>query len=94
MNREKKLGVGIVGPGFIAPHHLDALRRLDNVSVVASGIARCYTRCTPPFDTAEVLINNLFRQPLDLVLYSGYCPSGLYASWILSPVRRLLFAFC
>jgi predicted dehydrogenase len=35
MNREKKLGVGIVGPGFIAPHHLDAIRRLDNVNVVA-----------------------------------------------------------
>jgi predicted dehydrogenase len=35
MNREKKIGVGIVGPGFIAPHHLDAVRRIGGVDVVA-----------------------------------------------------------
>ncbi|HEY4292664.1 Gfo/Idh/MocA family oxidoreductase [Luteibacter sp.] len=32
-----KLGMGLVGPGFIAAHHLDAVRRLGNVEVV--GIA-------------------------------------------------------
>jgi len=31
------LGMGLVGPGFIAAHHLDAVRRLGNVEVV--GIA-------------------------------------------------------
>lgn len=31
----KRLGVGLVGPGFIAPHHLDAVRRLGDVDVVA-----------------------------------------------------------
>ncbi|MGN6092401.1 MAG: Gfo/Idh/MocA family protein [Luteibacter jiangsuensis] len=32
-----KLGMGLVGPGFIAAHHLDAVRRLGNVEVI--GIA-------------------------------------------------------
>jgi predicted dehydrogenase len=31
----KKLGMGLVGPGFIAGHHLDAVRRLGDVDVVA-----------------------------------------------------------
>jgi predicted dehydrogenase len=31
----KNIGMGLVGPGFIAPHHLDAVRRLGNVDVVA-----------------------------------------------------------
>lgn len=30
-----RIGVGIVGPGFIATHHIDALRRLGDVDVVA-----------------------------------------------------------
>ncbi|PTR35374.1 putative dehydrogenase [Luteibacter sp. OK325] len=33
----KKLGMGLVGPGFIAAHHLDAVRRLGSVDIV--GIA-------------------------------------------------------
>lgn len=33
----KKLGMGLVGPGFIAAHHIDAVRRLGNVEVI--GIA-------------------------------------------------------
>lgn len=33
----KPLGMGLVGPGFIAAHHLDAVRRLGNVEIV--GIA-------------------------------------------------------
>ena len=35
MNTHRKIGMGLVGPGFIAPHHIDAVRRLGNVSVVA-----------------------------------------------------------
>lgn len=31
----KRLGMGLVGPGFIAPHHVDAVRRLGDVDVVA-----------------------------------------------------------
>lgn len=31
----KKLGMGLVGPGFIAAHHIDAVRRLGDVEVVA-----------------------------------------------------------
>jgi len=31
----KKLGMGLVGPGFIAAHHIDAVRRLGDVDVVA-----------------------------------------------------------
>jgi predicted dehydrogenase len=33
----KKLGMGLVGPGFIATHHIDAVRRLGDVDIV--GIA-------------------------------------------------------
>ncbi|MBM7122149.1 Gfo/Idh/MocA family protein [Dyella kyungheensis] len=29
-----RLGMGLVGPGFIAAHHLDAVRRLGNVDVI------------------------------------------------------------
>ena len=32
---EKKIQVGIVGAGFIGPAHIEALRRLSNVEVVA-----------------------------------------------------------
>jgi predicted dehydrogenase len=31
----KKLGMGLVGPGFVAAHHIDAVRRLGDVEVVA-----------------------------------------------------------
>jgi predicted dehydrogenase len=33
----KKLGMGLVGPGFIAAHHIDAVRRLGDVEII--GIA-------------------------------------------------------
>jgi predicted dehydrogenase len=35
MKRQKKLGMGLVGPGFVAAQHLDAVRRLGDVDVVA-----------------------------------------------------------
>jgi predicted dehydrogenase len=31
----KALGMGLVGPGFIAQHHIDAVRRLGDVEVIA-----------------------------------------------------------
>ena len=31
----KKIGMGLVGPGFVAAHHVDAVRRLGFVDVVA-----------------------------------------------------------
>src|SRR5262249_25900647 len=31
----KRLGMGIVGPGFVAEHHIDAVRRLGFAEVVA-----------------------------------------------------------
>ena len=31
----KRIGVGLVGAGFIGPHHVDAVRRLGYVDVVA-----------------------------------------------------------
>ena len=31
----KKIGMGLVGPGFVAAHHIDAVRRLGDVEVVA-----------------------------------------------------------
>jgi predicted dehydrogenase len=33
--KKGKLGMGLVGPGFVAPHHLDAVRRLGNIEIVA-----------------------------------------------------------
>jgi predicted dehydrogenase len=35
MTRTKRLRMGIVGPGFIATHHVEAVRRLGNVDVIA-----------------------------------------------------------
>lgn len=32
---KSKLTMGLIGPGFVAPHHLDAVRRLGYVEVVA-----------------------------------------------------------
>jgi predicted dehydrogenase len=31
----KKIGMGLIGPGFVATHHVDAVRRLGDVEVVA-----------------------------------------------------------
>ena len=31
----KKIGMGLVGPGFVAAHHIDAVRRLGDVEVIA-----------------------------------------------------------
>ena len=31
----KKIGMGLGGPGFIAAHHIDAVRRLGDVEIVA-----------------------------------------------------------
>ena len=36
----KKIGMGLVGPGFIASHHIDAVRRLGYAEVVALAGAR------------------------------------------------------
>jgi predicted dehydrogenase len=31
----RKIGMGLVGPGFVAEHHIDAVRRLGDVDVIA-----------------------------------------------------------
>ncbi len=31
----KRIGMGLVGPGFVGMHHIDAVRRLGFVDVVA-----------------------------------------------------------
>ena len=31
----KRMGMGLIGPGFVAAHHIDAVRRLGDVDVVA-----------------------------------------------------------
>src|SRR6476620_269721 len=33
--QQKRVGMGIVGAGFVGPHHLDAVRRLGFVDIVA-----------------------------------------------------------
>jgi hypothetical protein len=57
MNERKKIGKGLVGPGFIAPHHIDAVRRLGNVEVVASR-----GRATNP--PKQRLLNSALRKPI------------------------------
>lgn len=37
MKQQRRLGMGLIGPGFIAKHHIDAVRRLGDVDIV--GIA-------------------------------------------------------
>src|SRR5262249_39281714 len=34
-NQLKRLGMGLVGAGFVGPHHVDAVRRLGFVDIVA-----------------------------------------------------------
>jgi len=34
MDKNARLGMGLVGPGFISTHHIDAVRRLGNVDVI------------------------------------------------------------
>src|ERR1700722_13323327 len=36
----KKIGMGLIGPGFVAAHHIDAVRRLGDHDIVA--IAGCW----------------------------------------------------
>src|SRR5580698_10568670 len=31
----KRIGMGLIGPGFVAAHHLDAVRRLGDVEIIA-----------------------------------------------------------
>jgi predicted dehydrogenase len=33
--QQKRVGIGIIGAGFVGPHHLDAVRRLGYVDIVA-----------------------------------------------------------
>ncbi|HEY5213866.1 MAG TPA: Gfo/Idh/MocA family oxidoreductase, partial [Acidobacteriaceae bacterium] len=35
MTRRKRIGMGLVGPGFIATQHIEAVRRLGYVDVIA-----------------------------------------------------------
>jgi predicted dehydrogenase len=35
MTQLARIGMGLIGPGFIAPHHIDAVRRLGDVDVIA-----------------------------------------------------------
>jgi predicted dehydrogenase len=35
MSELSRIGMGLIGPGFIAEHHIDAVRRLGNVDVIA-----------------------------------------------------------
>ncbi len=35
MKQLGRIGMGLIGPGFIAPHHIDAVRRLGDVDVIA-----------------------------------------------------------
>lgn len=35
MREMKRIGMGLIGPGFVAEHHIDAVRRLGDVDVLA-----------------------------------------------------------
>ena len=61
----KRIGMGLVGPGFVGAHHIDAVRRLgfvDVVAVAASSEAsartegRCARRAARPTAASTALI--------------------------------------
>jgi predicted dehydrogenase len=76
-----KLGMGLVGPGFIAGHHIDAVRRLGYVDVVAIAgssqrsaeeKARSYN-----IDRAYGDFNDLIRDP-DIQVVHNTTPNHLH----------------
>lgn len=63
-NQVKKLRMGLIGPGFIAAHHLDAVRRLVDVEIV--GLAGS-NRMSAETRAAEMGVPHVFDDYLDLI---------------------------
>jgi predicted dehydrogenase len=60
----KKIGMGLVGPGFVAKHHIDAVRRLGDVEVVGiagSSLASARRKCT------ELNVGNCYASYHELI---------------------------
>ena len=63
---QTRIGMGLVGPGFIAQHHIDAVRRLGDVEVIGlagSSLASAQRKAAEfkvaeTFDSYEALVND------------------------------------
>jgi predicted dehydrogenase len=62
--QQARIGMGLVGPGFIAPHHIDAVRRLGNVDVI--GVAGMNLEESTE-KTAEYGAKRAYAHYLDLI---------------------------
>jgi len=67
MNK-RRLGMGLVGPGFIAKHHLDAVRRLGDVDII--GIAGS-SSASAEHKAQELSAGRAFRSYEELVSDPG-----------------------
>jgi predicted dehydrogenase len=61
----KKLGMGLIGPGFVAPYHIEAVRRLGDVEVV--GIAGS-SRESAEHKAAEFKVEKAYGDYEELIL--------------------------
>ena len=43
----RRIGMGLVGPGFVGAHHIDAVRRLGFVDVVAIAESNAFLVVSP-----------------------------------------------
>jgi predicted dehydrogenase len=62
--RRRRIGMGLVGPGFVAAHHLDAVRRLGDVDVI--GIAGS-SQATGDRKAAELNVDKAYGSYQELV---------------------------
>jgi predicted dehydrogenase len=63
--KQLRLGMGLVGPGFIAKHHIDAVRRLGNVDIIGiAGSSFAAAQCK----AQELNAGHAFRSYEELVV--------------------------
>jgi predicted dehydrogenase len=61
---KKRIGMGLVGPGFVATHHIDAVRRLGDVDVVAIAAS---SQAAADRKAAELRVNKAYGYYQDLI---------------------------
>lgn len=85
-----KIGVGLIGPGFIAEHHIDAVRRLGDAEVIAiAGSNQASTQRKADqwkIDTAYGSFEDLIADPRIQVIHNT-TPSYLHLPVSLAALR-------
>ncbi len=61
---KKRIGMGLVGPGFVATHHIDAVRRLGDVDVVAIAAS---SQAAADRKAAELRVDKAYGYYQDLI---------------------------